>query len=459
MICWPARANRLPPPGAGIEGGVGSLLELLSAEDALASARAQRIQARLGWQAALVQLARDAGLLDLQGRSPLRLTARLLPLTAHNDAASPAVTSLLAARACSAAGMSARCAAPGASRRRGRRLGRAAGCAGSLAGDRDGRAYPDRRGGGPGGWDLERVTFREGDEVQVGQAAVPDRPAPLRGGAGAGRGGAGPGPGPGGERGARPGAVRGSRGQGEYVTRSSWTRRGPASVALMRNGSGGLAAARPGPARSRPRLGARPDHRPGGRPCWCKRREPGARGGGQPLVVINQMAPILVRFAVPATELPGIRRWRHRAPVVAVTGRGDTPRPEPGAVIPRQCGRFADRDHLLKASFPNRDAEAVARGPGAGAADGGHREGGARGAGERRAHRAAGVIGLRGGGQRPGLPAPGHRTRTTDSLAVLWAGALTAGEQVVTMGQVRITDGARVQVVLAPSGRTARGQP
>jgi outer membrane protein TolC len=57
------------------EGGVGSLLELLSAENALASARAQRIQARLGWQAALVQLARDAGLLDLQGRSPLRLTA------------------------------------------------------------------------------------------------------------------------------------------------------------------------------------------------------------------------------------------------------------------------------------------------------------------------------------------------------------------------------------------------
>jgi outer membrane protein TolC len=57
------------------EGGVGSLLELLSAEEALASARAQRIQARLGWQAALVRLARDAGLLDLQGRSPLRLIA------------------------------------------------------------------------------------------------------------------------------------------------------------------------------------------------------------------------------------------------------------------------------------------------------------------------------------------------------------------------------------------------
>ncbi len=55
------------------QAGVGSVLELLNAENALASARAQRIQARLAWQAALVQLAHDAGLLDLQGSSPLRL--------------------------------------------------------------------------------------------------------------------------------------------------------------------------------------------------------------------------------------------------------------------------------------------------------------------------------------------------------------------------------------------------
>lgn len=53
--------------------GVGSLLELLSAESSLASARAQRIQARLGWQAALVQLAKDAGLLDLQARSSIQM--------------------------------------------------------------------------------------------------------------------------------------------------------------------------------------------------------------------------------------------------------------------------------------------------------------------------------------------------------------------------------------------------
>lgn len=63
------------------QGGVGTLIELLTAESALASARAQRIQARLGWQAALVQLARDAGLLDLAGQSPLHLA----PTGTSND--------------------------------------------------------------------------------------------------------------------------------------------------------------------------------------------------------------------------------------------------------------------------------------------------------------------------------------------------------------------------------------
>jgi outer membrane protein TolC len=63
------------------QAGVGTLLELLTAESALAGARAQRIQARLGWQAALVQLARDAGSLDLAGQSSLRLA----PAGTSND--------------------------------------------------------------------------------------------------------------------------------------------------------------------------------------------------------------------------------------------------------------------------------------------------------------------------------------------------------------------------------------
>jgi outer membrane protein len=53
--------------------GVGSLLELLTAEQALASARAQRIQSRVDWHTSLVQLAHDAGLLAPSGATQLRL--------------------------------------------------------------------------------------------------------------------------------------------------------------------------------------------------------------------------------------------------------------------------------------------------------------------------------------------------------------------------------------------------
>jgi outer membrane protein len=61
--------------------GAGALLDLLTAEAALADARAQRIQARFTWYVALAQLARDAGLLGLDGASPLHL----LPDTAGTN--------------------------------------------------------------------------------------------------------------------------------------------------------------------------------------------------------------------------------------------------------------------------------------------------------------------------------------------------------------------------------------
>lgn len=54
--------------------GVGSLLELLTAENTLAGARAQRIQARFGWRTSLLQLAHDAGRLDPDGGSRLSIT-------------------------------------------------------------------------------------------------------------------------------------------------------------------------------------------------------------------------------------------------------------------------------------------------------------------------------------------------------------------------------------------------
>jgi len=54
--------------------GVGGLIDLLAAENALADARAQRIQSRLLWYSALVQLAHDAALLDPDGGARIRLS-------------------------------------------------------------------------------------------------------------------------------------------------------------------------------------------------------------------------------------------------------------------------------------------------------------------------------------------------------------------------------------------------
>ena len=57
--------------------GVGSVLDLISAQTALANARAQQIQAQLEWNIALARLTRDAGVLEPSGSSPLRLTPDL----------------------------------------------------------------------------------------------------------------------------------------------------------------------------------------------------------------------------------------------------------------------------------------------------------------------------------------------------------------------------------------------
>ncbi len=53
--------------------GVGSLLELLTAESALGDARNQRVQSRLLWHTALLQLAHDIGVLDARGGHPIRI--------------------------------------------------------------------------------------------------------------------------------------------------------------------------------------------------------------------------------------------------------------------------------------------------------------------------------------------------------------------------------------------------
>ncbi len=59
---------------ARYKAGVGSILDLLTAQTALAGARAQRVDARLAWSVSLAQLAHDAGVLDPKGGNSLRLT-------------------------------------------------------------------------------------------------------------------------------------------------------------------------------------------------------------------------------------------------------------------------------------------------------------------------------------------------------------------------------------------------
>ena len=55
--------------------GVGTVLDLLASQSALASARSQRVNARLAWSVSLAQLAHDAGVLDPRGENTLRLTS------------------------------------------------------------------------------------------------------------------------------------------------------------------------------------------------------------------------------------------------------------------------------------------------------------------------------------------------------------------------------------------------
>jgi outer membrane protein TolC len=54
--------------------GVGSILDLLSAQSALSDARAQAVQSRWTWYSALAQLSRDAGVLGTRGQPNLTLT-------------------------------------------------------------------------------------------------------------------------------------------------------------------------------------------------------------------------------------------------------------------------------------------------------------------------------------------------------------------------------------------------
>ena len=65
--------------------GVGSIIDLLTAQTALASARAQQVQSRWQWYTSLAQLARDAGVLSTRGETPFQFSAdSILPRSLPN---------------------------------------------------------------------------------------------------------------------------------------------------------------------------------------------------------------------------------------------------------------------------------------------------------------------------------------------------------------------------------------
>jgi len=178
--------------------------------------------------------------------------------------------------------------------------------------------------------------------------------------------------------------------------------------------------------------------------------------GGEPLVVINQISPILVRFAVPATELGAVRGAGAGLPVVA-TPVGDTARPVPGLLtfvdnaVDSMTGTI-----LLKASFPNRERSLW---------PGGLVRVSFTVAVEKGALVVPASAVLTGQqGSSVYVVEDSNRvslrkvtvTRTTDTLAVLGAG-VSPGDRVVALGQVRLTDGATVQVVSAQGGADSVG--
>lgn len=176
-------------------------------------------------------------------------------------------------------------------------------------------------------------------------------------------------------------------------------------------------------------------------------------GAGQTLVVINQISPILVRFPIPAPYFNNVRNKANESLVVHVTPIGDSGKVENGSLV------FLDNavdsstsTVLLKANFANSDG---ALWPGA-----------------------LESVDLQLDVEHNALVVPSSAVQTgqsgsvvwivdsarkahvvkvnvlraTDSLTVLAGGGVTEGERVVTDGQLRLTDGARVAIRSADAG-------
>lgn len=299
---------------------------------------------------------------------------------------------------------------------------------------------------------LERVTFREGDEVQRGQLLFQIDPRPYQSALAQAEAAL-----------SRDLAMLESAGRDaqrfeelaakEYVTAQQLDQARTSAVSLaatLRSDSAAVSRARLDLDRASVR--APISGRAGSilvRPGNLVRA-----GSGTPLVVINQIRPILVRFPVPATDLPAIQRTAGVVPALALPV-GDTTSPQSGQLS------FLDNavDSLtgtimLKAVFPNT---ARTLWPG----------GLVRVRLTLSTDKGALVVPLGAiltGQQGNTIFVVGDSNkvsqrqvtviRSTDSVAIL-AGGVEPGAQVVTDGQVRITDGMEVQIVKPDSGRRA----
>jgi len=80
------------------------------------------------------------------------------------------------------------------------------------------------------------------------------------------------------------------------------------------------------------------------------------RANTDPLVVINQIHPILVRFAVPSQQLPGVQRYRgNQLPVLVSPSNGDTTVAAGSLTFVDNSVDTTTGTVLLKAEFANTD--------------------------------------------------------------------------------------------------------
>jgi multidrug efflux system membrane fusion protein len=176
-----------------------------------------------------------------------------------------------------------------------------------------------------------------------------------------------------------------------------------------------------------------------------------------PLVTINQIRPILVRFAVPAANLPLIQRYRGDTLVVRVEPVGGGTSSEGRLTFVDNAVDTTTGTILLKGTFPNPDGVLwpgefvnvrlrlyVERGA-------------------LTVPATAVVTGQQGsfvfvvGADSTAATKPVKLVRTAGAVAIVDA-ALDPGERVVTDGQLRLQQGSKVQIKTA-ADTAARGTP